>query len=379
MINTWHYPTEIVFGVDSIKTLNEQCHALGIQKPFLIHDPGLNEQAWLQTIKSSRTYDVDDVFSTVSSNPTEQNVIEGLVQFRAKPYDGLIVIGGGSALDLGKTIAFMGPQTKGLWDFEDVGDNYKSANDNIVPIIAVPTTAGTGSEVGRASVILNEAAHRKVILFHPKMLPSVVISDPVLTTSLPPHLTAATGMDALAHNLEALCAPGYHPMADGIAMEGCRLVHQSLITAYQTGDNLAARADMLASAQLGATAFQKGLGAIHALSHPIGALTNAHHGLLNAIFMPYVLQFNRHAIEDKMTRLAAYLNLDNPSFDSVLQWILNLRETLQIPHTIKALNIAPQDYNAIAAMAVLDPTAATNPIPLKQEDMMRVLSDSDSG
>ena len=270
------------------------------------------------------------LFSDIGSNPTGTHVEHGVEAFRAAGHDGVVAFGGGSALDAGKAVAFMSGQTRPIWDFEDVGDNWRRADPaGIAPVVAVPTTAGTGSETGRASVITDEAVTIKKVIFHPAMMPGIVIADPALTVGLPPHLTAATGMDALAHCLEAYCAPGFHPMADGIAVEGLRLIKDWLPIAFEDGANLAARSHMLVAAGMGSTAFQKGLGAIHALSHPVGAVLGAHHGLTNAVFMPYVMVFNRPAIEQRMARLAAYLGFANPSFDALLDWVLDLRRPLQ--------------------------------------------------
>ena len=363
----WGYPTQILFGVGRIAKLADACKSLGMQRPLLVTDPGLaglpmvkdaiaaNEAAGLPT----------GLFSDVKPNPVGKNVEDGVAAFREGGHDGVIAFGGGSGLDAAKAIAFMSGQSKSIWDFEDVGDNWKAADpDGIAPIVAVPTTAGTGSEVGRASVILNEETHTKKVIFHPKFLPGVVISDPALTVGLPPHITAATGMDALAHCLEAYCAPGYHPMAEGIDIEGIRLVKDWLPTAVKDGTNLAARANMLAAASMGATAFQKGLGAIHALSHPVGAVYDTHHGLTNAVVMPYVLVFNREAIDDKMTRLAAWLGLPNPSFAAIMDWVMALRSELAIPHTLKEIGVGDDRLDELSEMAAVDPTAGGNPIPI---------------
>ncbi|MBI2586659.1 MAG: iron-containing alcohol dehydrogenase, partial [Rhodospirillales bacterium] len=315
LVSNWNYPTRVRFGVGRIKELAQCCRSLGMKRPLLVTDPGLvklpmvtdavaaNKDAKLPT----------SVFSAIKPNPVGQNVLDGLEAYRAGGHDGVIAFGGGSAMDAGKTIALMAGQKRSLWDFEDVGDNWQRADESgIAPIVAVPTTSGTGSEVGRASVVIDEASHTKKILFHPKMQPGLVICDPTLVVGLPPKITAATGMDALAHCLEAYSVNAYHPMADGIAIEGMRLVHDWLPEAVANGGNLQARAHMMAAAAMGATAFQKGLGAIHSLSHPVGALYDTHHGLTNAVFMPYVLVFNRPAIEERMTRLARYLNLKKP-------------------------------------------------------------------
>jgi alcohol dehydrogenase class IV len=363
----WTYPTAVRFGAGRINELADACRQLGIKRPLLVSDPGLaalpmvrdavahNEAAGLPTA----------VFSDVKPNPLARNVEDGLKRYREGKHDGVIAFGGGSALDAGKVIAFMIAQTRPMWDFEDIGDNWKAASSaGIAPIIAVPTTAGTGSEVGRAAVIMNEADHSKKILFHPKMLPSIVISDPELTLSLPPHITAATGMDALAHCLEAYCVPSYHPMAEGIAVEGVRLIKESLPIAVRDGKNLAARSNMMAAASMGAAAFQKGLGAIHALSHPVGSLYDTHHGLTNGVVMPYVLEFNRAAIDAKLTRLAAWLGLREASFDAVLQWVLELRNEIGIPHTLKDLGVDSERIDELARMAAVDPTAGGNPIPI---------------
>ena len=367
LTGTWSYPTQVRFGPGRIAELPRACRSLGMSRPLLVTDPGLaalpmvaeavaaNEAAGLPTA----------VFSKVKPNPLGRNVEDGVAVFREGGHDGVIAFGGGSGLDAAKAIAFMAGQDRPIWDFEDVGSNWKRADPaGIAPIVAVPTTAGTGSEVGRASVILQEETHSKRIIFHPKMLPGIVISDPELTLGLPAHITAATGMDALAHCLEAYCAPGFHPMAEGIAVEGLRLVKDWLPTAVEDGGNLAARAQMLAAASMGATAFQKGLGAIHSLSHPIGAIYDTHHGLTNAVVMPYVLAFNRPAIEDKMVRLAAWLGLAEPSFAAVQGWILGLRSALSIPHSLREIGVGDDRVEEIAEAAAVDPTAPTNPIPL---------------
>jgi alcohol dehydrogenase class IV len=381
-VANWNYPTTIWFGDGRITELPDACHLCDIKKPLLVTDPGLAEsEMLLVAIAHLKTMELTPtVFSNIKPNPTGGNVDDGVNMFRDNHCDGVIAFGGGSAIDAAKAIALMINQEHPLWDFEDVGDNYLRANaDTIPPIIAIPTTAGTGSEVGRAAVVLNEAIHAKKIIFHPKLLPSVVIADPALTVSLPKHLTAATGMDALAHNLEAFCAPGFHPLADGIALEGMRLIKENLVQAVNHGDDLTARANMLAAASMGATAFQKGLGAIHALSHPLGALTDAHHGLLNAVFMPYVLAFNRKAIEEKAVHLARYLDLPSASFDGLMEWILSLRQDIGIPHRLQNMGIDGQDADKLATMAMADPSCGGNPVPLTEKGLKEIYLAAESG
>lgn len=364
---TWSFPTQMRFGPGRIAELGRACKSLGMRRPLLVTDPGLAKLPMVtDAIAANRAGGVPTgLFSDVKGNPVGRNVEDGLAAYRAGDHDGVIAFGGGSALDAAKVIAFMTAQTKPMWAFEDRGDNWKAANaEGIPPIIAVPTTAGTGSEVGRAGVILDERDHTKKVIFHPKMMPAIVISDPELTVGLPASVTAATGMDALAHCLEAYCAPGFHPMAEGIAVEGLRLIKTWLPTAVRDGADIAARAHMLIAASMGATAFQKGLGAIHALSHPIGALYDSHHGLTNAVVMPYVLAYNRRAIEGKMTRLAAWLELPRPSFDAVMDWVVGLREELAIPHTIESLGVEAARLDELSEMAAVDPTAGGNPIPV---------------
>ena len=371
----WNYPTQIRFGVGRIAELPDACRSLGFKRPLLITDPGLaalpmireavaaNEAAGLPT----------GLFSDIRGNPISRNVEDSLAAHRTGRHDGIIAFGDGSALDAAKTVALMVGQKRPMWDFEDVGDNWTRVDPaGVVAVIAVPTTAGTGSEVGRASVITNEATHTKKIIFHPKMLPAIVISDPALTVGLPAKITAATGMDALAHCLEAYCAPGYHPMAEGIAVEGMRLVKENLPTAVRDGKNLAARANMMAAASMGATAFQKGLGAIHALSHPVGALYDAHHGLTNAVVMPYVLEFNRSAIDAKLTRLAAWLGLPKPGYQAVLDWVLALRGEIGIPHTLKDIGVGSDRLELLSKMATVDPTANDNPIQIDMPELRRM-------
>jgi alcohol dehydrogenase class IV len=371
----WSYPTSIRFGVGRIVELPDACKQLGFKHPLLVTDPGLAKLPMIQeAIARNEAAGIPTgLFADIKGNPVSKNVEDGLKIFREGGYDGIIAFGGGSALDAAKTIAFMAGQKRPMWDFEDVGDNWTRADPKgIVATIAVPTTSGTGSEVGRASVITNEATHVKKIIFHPKMLPSIVISDPALTVGLPAHVTAATGMDALAHCLEAYCAPGFHPMADGIAVEGMRLVKEALPAAVKDGKNLVARAQMMAAASMGATAFQKGLGAIHALSHPIGAVYDTHHGLTNAVVMPYVLEFNRQAIEAKMARLAAWLGLPDPSFKGVMAWVLALRKEIGIPHTLKDLGVGTDRLDELSVMAAADPSAGGNPIPIGAPELKQM-------
>ena len=378
----WNYPTHMIFGAGQISKLPRACASLGMKRPLLVTDPALAAMAMVKdAVKANEVADLPSaVFSDVKANPVGRNVEDGVRLYREGGHDGVIAFGGGSGLDAAKAIALMAGQTRSLWDFEDVGDNWTRADENgIAPIVAVPTTAGTGSEVGRASVIVQEETHTKKIIFHPKMLPSVVISDPELTVGLPPHITAATGMDALAHCFEAYCAPGYHPMADGIAVEGMRLVRDWLPIAVEDGANIEARANMLAAASMGATAFQKGLGAIHSLSHPIGALYDTHHGLTNAVVMPYVMTHNRPAIADRMERLAAYLGLDQHSYAGVMDWVLQLRTRLDIPHTLTDLGLDDQKADEICKAAAVDPTAPTNPIPLDASNLRAMFDDALAG
>ena len=372
----WNYPTTVRFGAGRIRDLPTACAELGIHHPLLVTDPGLAGLPIVQNavaVIEAAGLPVA-VFSEVRSNPVGANVDAGVAVYRAGGHDGVVAMGGGSALDAGKVIAFMSGQSRPVWDFEDIGDWWTRADpQGIAPIIAIPTTAGTGSEVGRAGVILDEAVHTKKIIFHPRMMPSVVILDPELTVGLPAHITAATGMDALSHCLEAYCAPGFHPMADGIAVEGLRLIHEWLPRAVADGADLDARGHMLVAAAMGATAFQKGLGGMHALSHPVGALFNTHHGLTNAVFMPYVLQFNRGAIEARMARLAAYLQLGDGSFDGFIRWIIDLRATLGIPHSLRALGVSGEHFDKLAEMAAADPSAGGNPVPFDRAAARQVL------
>ena len=378
----WNYPTTVWVGENRIKDLVDGCINLQINKPLFVTDKDLVNLPFIIKIISETKKKLKElnVFSNFSGNPIGENVEEGVDVFKNKSCDGVIAIGGGSALDVGKAIAFMSCQSRPIWDFEDIGDYWKRANsDKIAPIIAVPTTAGTGSETGRASAIINKKNGVKKIIFHPKFLPSIVILDPVLTIDLSPRLTAVTGMDALAHNLEAFCAPGFHPMADGISIEGMRLIKKSLITAFKDGKNLEARSDMLAAASMGSTAFQKGLGAIHSLSHPINAQFNIHHGLSNAIFMPYVLTYNKSAIEKRIMSICDYLDLKK-DFKSFLNWILELRNELNIPHKLsEVINEDRFDLQLLSKMALEDPSTSTNPIKLQLEDMKKLYQQSLKG
>ena len=383
MNSNWNYPTTMWVGKDRIKDLSIACKTLNINKPLLVTDSGLaKSKIVINVLNNLKENDIlSELYSKVVGNPTGTNVTEGASYYNKNKCDGVIALGGGSGLDVGKAIAFMSGQTLPIWDFEDVGDNWNKANpDKIAPIIAIPTTAGTGSETGRASVILNEETGVKNIIFHPKFLPSIVILDPVLTLSLPANITAATGMDALAHNLEAYCAPGYHPMADGIALEGMRLINDSLFEVVNNGSNIEARQNMLTAASMGSTAFQKGLGAIHSLSHPVNALNNIHHGLSNAIFMPYVLTFNKDVIEHKIIKICDYLELKDRSFDGFVNWVLDLRKKLNIPHKLsEVIDEKNFDIDRLSKMALADPSTSGNPKKLTESDMKILYQHSMTG
>ncbi len=379
----WNYPTTMWVGENRVNDIAQACKNLNLLKPLFVTDKGLAETDIVKkTISILKNEKINvELFSNVVGNPTGTNVNEGVESFRKNNCDGVICFGGGSGLDVGKSIAFMSGQSLPIWEFEDVGDNWTKANsEKIAPIIAVPTTAGTGSETGRAAVILNEETGVKKIIFHPKFLPSIVILDPVLTVGLPPKITAATGMDALAHNLEAYCAPGYHPMADGIALEGIKLIDKWLLEAVNNGSNLEARMNMLTAASMGATAFQKGLGAIHSLSHPVNALNNVHHGLSNAIFMPYVLTFNKDVIEKKIIKICDYLELKDRSFEGFLNWVLDLRKKLNMPHKLSEV-IDEKDFelDRLSKMALEDPSTGGNPKKLSEADMKVMYQHSMSG
>ena len=378
----WNYPTTLWVGENRIKDLPSACSNLNIKNPLFVTDKDLINLQFVKDIIFSlnKNFSKLATFSDFSGNPIGENVDDGVAVFKKNQCDGVIAFGGGSGLDVGKAIAFMSGQSRPIWDFEDIGDYWKRADEkNIAPIIAIPTTAGTGSETGRASAIINNQIGVKKIIFHPKFLPSIVILDPVLTVDLSPRLTAATGMDALAHNLEAFCAPGFHPMADGIAIEGMKLIKKSLLNAVNNGKDLNARADLLAAASMGSTAFQKGLGAIHSLSHPVNAQFNVHHGLSNAIFMPYVLTFNKNLIEDRIVSICDYLNLDK-NFESFLNWILNLRKELNIPHKLSdVVEENKINLDQLSVMALEDPSTATNPIKMTVDDMKILYEHSISG
>ena len=371
----WNYPTRIRVGAGRINELASTCSELGMKAPLLVTDPGLAASTLVtKVLQACLAAGLKaGIFSQIKANPTGDNVMAGVKAFHEGQHDGVIAFGGGSGLDAGKAIALMVGQEGSLWDFEDVGDNWMRVNvATMAPVVAVPTTAGTGSEVGRASVITDTEQHLKKIIFHPQMLPAVVIMDPELTIGLPKALTAATGMDALSHCLEAYCATYYHPMAEGIALEGMRLIKNNVLTAYNNPNDLQARTNMLVASAMGATAFQRGLGAMHALAHPLGALYDAHHGRLNAILMPYVLQANRGAIEEKMIRLANYLEISN-GFDGFLDWVIQLRLELGIEHVLKDIGIDNTAIDRLAKMATEDAAAGCNPIIFSQQQYKDIL------
>lgn len=371
----WNYPTAIRFGAGRITELAGLCAELNITKPLLVTDRGLAEMPMTRNILSM----LEDaglgcrLFNDLRPNPVGRDVDAGVAAYRAGGHDGVISLGGGSALDVGKAIALMVGQDRPLWDFEDVGDNYLRVNvAGVAPSIAIPTTAGTGSEVGRASLIIDDVAHRKVIIFHPSMLPQRVLADPELSVGLPAPITAATGVDALVHNIEAYCSPYYHPLAQGVALEGMKLVHDFLPRAYHDGKDIEARAQMLSASLMGATAFQKGLGGVHALAHPIGAVFDTHHGLANAVLLPYVLVRNKEAIAERLTAAGRYIGLEEDGFDGFLNWVLALRKALNIPHTLAEINIPLDQADAIGAMAKNDPSDGGNPVTLSAADYAEI-------
>ena len=359
----WNYPTTIWAGPGRIAELADACARVGMKRPLIVTDEGLIGAPMIRNalaaVKNSA------LFGAVRGNPALSHVEAGLRAYHAGGHDGVVAFGGGSALDAGKVVAFMSGQTRPLWDFEDIGDWWTRADPaGIAPVVAVPTTAGTGSEVGRAGVILNEETHQKKIIFHPQMMPRIVISDPELTVGLPPGVTAATGIDAFVHCFEAFCAPGFHPLADGVALEGMRIIHRFLPQAFADGKNIEARAQMLAAASMGATAFQKGLGGVHAIAHPVGSWFNTHHGLTNAVILPYVMTFNRRAIEGKADVIARVLDLPARGFDGFLASVLDMRRELKIPHSLADIGVSVDKAAIIGREAAIDPSASGNPIPV---------------
>ncbi|WAI84212.1 MULTISPECIES: iron-containing alcohol dehydrogenase [Achromobacter] len=378
----WNYPTAIKAGPGRVKELPEWCRELGMTRPLLVTDPGLASLPMVaNAVQACNQAGLAcAVFHEIKGNPTGRNVEDGVVAYQQGGHDGVIAFGGGSALDAAKAIALMVGQDRPLWDFEDIGDNYQRVNvAGMAPVVAVPTTAGTGSEVGRASVITDEAAEVKRIIFHARMLPAIVILDAELTLGLPPRITAATGMDALSHNLEAYCSPFFHPMAAGIAIEGMRMIKEYLPQVVADGSNVQARQQMLVASTMGATAFQRGLGAMHALAHPLGALYDAHHGMLNAILMPYVLKANQHAVAPRLEALARYLDLPDTGPGAVLDWVLRLREAVGIPHTLADIGIDEGQVERVGRMASVDPSGAANPVNFTADDYSQLLRASIRG
>lgn len=378
----WNFPTTIWFGSNRIEDLPQACAELGIKNPMFVTDEGLVtlpivKRALNALKKGNLNF---SLYSDVQGNPTAKNVEDGVAQFIKNKHDGVIAFGGGSAVDAAKTIAFMSGQTRSLWDFEDVGDNWSYANeDGIAPIIAIPTTSGTGSEVGRASVILDRVNHTKKIIFHPKMLPAIVISDPNLTIDLPAHITAWTGVDAMVHAIEAVCAPGFHPMAEGIGVEAIRIIAKYLPIAFKDGKNIEARGQMIVAASMGATAFQKGLGSVHSVAHQLGAIYNKQHGLLNAIILPYALEQNKSAIEEKMVYLSKVLDLPSHGADAVIEYLIALRKELNIPNTLKEIDIDDARAVEIGKMAFKDPSTPSNAMPVKAKDLENLFRAAQSG
>ncbi len=374
----WNYPTNVWFGVDRSKEIQKACNTLGIKNPLIVTDPGLLQTSIIDEINSSLSSNTQ-IYSDVQGNPTGSNVTNGVKVFLEGNHDGVIAIGGGSGMDAGKGIAFLAHQSKPLWDFEDIGDWWTRADSSAIkPIIAIPTTAGTGSEVGRAAVFLNEENHKKKIIFHPKMLPQIAILDPSLTLNLPKSITAGTGMDALAHCIEAYSSPFYHPMAEGTALEGLRLVKENIQEVYHNGNNVEARSHMLVASMMGAAAFQKGLGAIHSITHPVNSLYKTHHGTTNGTVMPFVLNYNRSVIEDKFIRLANFLDIKN-GFEGIVDWIIELKKEMEIPETLKDMGINEGDEIKLAPLAQEDPSTGANPLEMTVERFQELILNCISG
>ena len=374
----WNYPTNVWFGPDRSKQVQQACDVLGVKNPLIVTDPGLLQTPIIEEINSNLSSKTN-IYSDVQGNPTGTNVTNGVKVFLEGNHDGVIAIGGGSGMDAGKGIAFLAHQSRPLWDFEDIGDWWTRANSDVIkPIIAIPTTAGTGSEVGRAGVFLNEDNHKKKIIFHPKMLPQIAILDPSLTLNLPKGITAGTGMDALAHCLEAYSSPFYHPMAEGTALEGLRLVKENIQEVYHNGKNIEARAHMLVASMMGAAAFQKGLGAIHSITHPVNSLYHTHHGTTNGTVMPFVLNYNRSTIEDKFVRLANFLDIKG-GFDGIVQWVIDLKKEMDIPETLKDMGVEPGDEVKLAPLAQEDPSTGGNPLEMTEEKFKELILNCISG
>ena len=374
----WNYPTNVWFGVDRSKEIQEACDTLGIKNPLIVTDPGLLQTSIIDEINSGLSSNTQ-IYSDVQGNPTGSNVTNGVKVFLEGNHDGVIAIGGGSGMDAGKGIAFLAHQSRPLWDFEDIGDWWTRADSSVIkPIIAIPTTAGTGSEVGRAAVFLNEENYKKKIIFHPKMLPQIAILDPSLTLNLPKSITAGTGMDALAHCIEAYSSPFYHPMAEGTALEGLRLVKENIQEVYHNGNNVEARSHMLVASMMGAAAFQKGLGAIHSVTHPVNSLYKTHHGTTNGTVMPFVLNYNRSTIEEKFTRLANFLDIKN-GFEGIVDWIIELKKEMEIPETLKDMGVNEGDEVKLAPLAQEDPSTGANPLKMTVERFQELILNCISG
>ena len=368
----WNYPTNVWFGVDRSKEIQKACDTLGIKNPLIVTDPGLLQTSIIDEINSGLSSNTQ-IYSDVQGNPTGSNVTNGVKVFLEGNHDGVIAIGGGSGMDAVKGIAFLAHQSRPLWDFEDIGDWWTRADSSVIkPIIAIPTTAGTGSEVGRAAVFLNEENHKKKIIFHPKMLPQIAILDPSLTLNLPKSITAGTGMDALAHCIEAYSSPFYHPMAEGTALEGLRLVKENIQEVYHNGNNVEARSHMLVASMMGAAAFQKGLGAIHSITHPVNSLYKTHHGTTNGTVMPFVLNYNRSTIEEKFIRLANFLDIKN-GFEGIVDWIIELKKDMEIPETLKDMGVNEGDENKLAPLALEDPSTGANPLEMTVERFQELI------
>ena len=365
----YNFPTTIRFGAEASNELPDYLQKNNLLKPLIVTDPVVVQLDFFKKIIASlqKKNISAEIFHDIHKNPVKSDVYKGTDVYDATDRDSIVGIGGGVALDVARAICLRINHREDLFKYDDlIGGDVFVTND-VPHFVTIPTTAGTGSEVGRSAIIADDITHQKKILFSPKLLAKIVFADPLLTMDLPPFVTAATGMDALTHNMEAYLAKMHHPMCEGIALEGIYLISQSLERAVNKPD-LESRSNMLIASLMGAVAFQKGLGVVHSLAHPLSALLDTHHGLANAVNIPYGMEFNIAGCEEKFKRIALTLGLKKQTGEAVVDYLFDLNSKINIPHKLSEIGVKPEHIETLADLAIADFAYPNNPKPVSRED-----------
>jgi alcohol dehydrogenase class IV len=372
-IYQYNFPTTIRFGAGSNNELPDYLVKNNLSRPLVVTDTIVAQLPFFKKIvESLKAKNISvEVFSDIHKNPVKSDVYKGTDVFDGTKRDSIIGIGGGAAIDVARAILLRINHREDLFKYDDLIGGDVFVTNEVPHFITIPTTAGTGSEVGRSAIIADDVTHQKKILFSPKLLAKIIFADPLLTMELPSFITAATGMDALTHNMEAYIAKMPHPLCEGIALEGISLIHQSLETAVNKPD-LESRSKMLIASLMGAIAFQKGLGVVHSLAHPLSSLLDTHHGLANAVNIPYGMEFNIEGFENKFKRIASTLELKEQSGKAVVDYLFELNSKINIPHKLSAIGVKPEHVETLADLAIADFAHPNNPKPVSREDFKQL-------